>query len=57
VLIYFSNPIKLDILNRMADSLEPGGCLFLSSTESMPSGVLGFNAVRADQTCYYQKAL
>jgi len=35
VLIYFSNSQKLDILARMARILNPGGYLFLGSTESL----------------------
>jgi len=55
VLIYFSNAVKRDIINRMADNLEPGGYLFLSSTESMPIGITSFTTVHAGNTCYYQK--
>ncbi len=55
VLIYFSNAVKRDIINRMADNLEPGGYLFLSSTESMPTGIASFTTVHAGNTCYYQK--
>jgi chemotaxis protein methyltransferase CheR len=35
VLIYFSNDLKKDIVERMADILNPGGYLFLGSTESI----------------------
>ncbi|MES9833212.1 MAG: protein-glutamate O-methyltransferase CheR [Candidatus Thiodiazotropha sp. LLP2] len=35
VLIYFSNELKKDIVDRMADILNPGGYLFLGSTESI----------------------
>jgi chemotaxis protein methyltransferase CheR len=35
VLIYFSAALKGDILNRMAQCLNPGGHLFLGSTESL----------------------
>ena len=35
VLIYFSNDLKRDIINRMARALNPGGHLFLGSTESI----------------------
>jgi chemotaxis protein methyltransferase CheR len=35
VLIYFSPERKRDILERFAHSLNPGGALFLGSTESM----------------------
>lgn len=55
VLIYFSEPVKRDILSRMADNLEPGGYLFLSSTEAMPTGLTGFEAVHTG-TSYFRKA-
>jgi chemotaxis protein methyltransferase CheR len=35
VLIYFSNELKRDILARLARALNPGGYLFLGSTESI----------------------
>jgi chemotaxis protein methyltransferase CheR len=35
VLIYFSNDLKKDIVNRLANALNPGGYLFLGSTESI----------------------
>ncbi|MET0070822.1 MAG: CheR family methyltransferase [Candidatus Thiodiazotropha sp.] len=35
VLIYFSNELKRDIVDRMATALNPGGYLFLGSTESI----------------------
>ncbi|MDJ0808069.1 MAG: CheR family methyltransferase [Gammaproteobacteria bacterium] len=35
VLIYFSHDLKRDIINRMAQVLNPGGYLFLGSTESI----------------------
>jgi chemotaxis protein methyltransferase CheR len=35
VLIYFSNELKQDIVDRMANALNPGGYLFLGSTESI----------------------
>ncbi|MEW8431730.1 MAG: chemotaxis protein [gamma proteobacterium symbiont of Ctena orbiculata] len=35
VLIYFSNELKRDIVDRMANALDPGGYLFLGSTESI----------------------
>lgn len=35
VLIYFSNDLKKDIVERLANVLNPGGYLFLGSTESI----------------------
>lgn len=55
VLIYFAEPVKRDILARMADSLEPGGYLFLSSTEGMPLGLNSFELVRSGLTSYFKK--
>ena len=55
VLIYFSEAVKKDILKRMAASLEPGGYLFLSSTESMPLGLPEFELIRGRRARYYQK--
>lgn len=55
VLIYFSDEIKRDILSRMAASLEPGGYLFLSSTEAMPASIKGFESVRGGRARYFKK--
>ncbi len=55
VLIYFTDEVKQDILCRMAESLEPGGYLFLSSTESMPSSVKGLELVRGKDARYFKK--
>lgn len=46
VLIYFSEDVKRDILRRMAAALEPGGYLFLSSTEAMPADVKEYVPVK-----------
>ena len=56
VLIYFSEQVKRDILVRLADSLEPGGYLFLSSTEAMPSDLNVFETIHSGQTSYFKKA-
>jgi len=55
VLIYFSDEVKRDILARMANSLEPGGYIFLSSTESMPSSISEFAPVRDGRVRYFKK--
>lgn len=57
VLIYFSDEIKRDILTRMTHVLEPGGILFLSSTEVMPLGVSGFELIRGKFSRYYKKLI
>ncbi|PKM10403.1 MAG: hypothetical protein CVV13_13155 [Gammaproteobacteria bacterium HGW-Gammaproteobacteria-3] len=56
VLIYFSEEVKQDILSRMLQVLEPGGILFLSSTEVMPPQVKGFELVRGRYSRYYKKS-
>ncbi len=55
VLIYFSEDVKSDILSRMVESLQPGGYLFLSSTEAMPAAVRQLQAVRGKYARYFQK--
>lgn len=56
VLIYFSDAAKRDILMRMADSLEPGGFLFLSSTETVSAEMNNlYEPVRGANTNYYRK--
>ncbi len=55
VLIYFSAELKRDILSRMVHSLETGGYLFLSSTESMPAISKEFQVVRRGRVCYFKK--
>lgn len=55
VLIYFSDEVKLDILNRMTASLEVGGYIFLSSTESMPASIKNFETVRSGKIRYFKK--
>lgn len=56
VLIYFSDEVKRDILARMVNSLEPGGYLFLSSTESVPMEMTEFKAVRGSRARYFKKS-
>ncbi len=55
VLIYFSDSCKRDILTRMMDSLEVGGVLFLSSTESMPLNMEKFEKQRNGRIQYFKK--
>ncbi len=55
VLIYFSESVKADILKRMAASLNPGGYLFLSSTESMPADLNLFESIRGSRVRYFRK--
>ncbi|MGD2119597.1 MAG: protein-glutamate O-methyltransferase CheR [Chromatiales bacterium] len=46
VLIYFSAEMKFDIINRLANALNPGGYLFLGSTEA-PPGLKDFFEMRS----------
>jgi len=55
VLIYFSDEVKQDILSRMVSSLEPGGYLFLSSTEAMPNSIKNLEVVRDGKARYFKK--
>ena len=55
VLIYFSDEIKKDILIRMVNTLEPGGYIFLSSTESMPASISGLEPVKKGNMRYFKK--
>jgi len=55
VLIYFSAEVKEDILSRMVSLLEPGGYLFLSSTESMPLSIKGVEPIRGGRVRYFRK--
>jgi len=55
VLIYFSDEVKREILRRLAGALEPGGYLFLSSTESVPMDMKIFTPVRGKQARYFKK--
>ncbi len=55
VLIYFSDQVKIDILRRMAEVIELGGYLFLSSTESMPKEITQFEVVKFEGIRYYRR--
>lgn len=55
VLIYFSEQVKRDILTRMIECLEPGGYIFLSSTEAMPSDMQGLESIHTGLTSYFRK--
>ncbi len=55
VLIYFAPERRREILERMTAALNPKGYLFLSSTESLPSGLDGLFPVLAFGVRYYQK--
>ncbi len=54
VLIYFSSDLKRDILRRIAQTLVPGGYLFLGSTETIASYSDEFETVRHQAGIVYQ---
>lgn len=54
VLIYFSRERKLDIIQRMAATLRPGGFLVLGASEAMPLGVDRFAMLRDDAGVMYR---
>lgn len=45
VLIYFENDVKNDLLKRIYDCLEPGGYLFIGTTESIDRSIIPFRYV------------
>ncbi|RXJ72894.1 chemotaxis protein CheR [Veronia nyctiphanis] len=54
VLIYFSPAMKSDVLNRMADSLNPGGYLFLGASESLTGLTDRFDMIRCNPGIVYK---
>jgi chemotaxis protein methyltransferase CheR len=44
MLIYFDQPTKADVINRMVDVLAPGGFLYLGHSEALPGPVPGLKA-------------
>ncbi|MFN2309371.1 MAG: protein-glutamate O-methyltransferase CheR [Gammaproteobacteria bacterium] len=54
VLIYFSSQMKSDILGRMARALNPGGYLFLGSSEAITQYSDEFETVRCPRGSVYR---
>jgi len=54
VLIYFSTGMKRDVLQRMANSLVPGGYLVMGGSESMSNYCDAFEMVRVANGMIYQ---
>ncbi len=54
VLIYFSSEMKADILQRMAQTLNPGGYLFLGGSESPTGYSRDFEMVRLPEGVVYR---
>lgn len=46
VMIYFERPTKTQLLQRIYDAMEPGGYLFIGTTESIDRGSTGFEYVQ-----------
>ncbi|MDT8311051.1 MAG: protein-glutamate O-methyltransferase CheR [Methylophaga sp.] len=55
VLIYFSAQRKVDILTRMAQSLNPGGYLFLGASETISGYSDGFEMQRSPEGVVYRR--
>ena len=54
VLIYFSLPLKKDIINRMSQSLNPGGYLVMGGTESVVNYTDKYESVRYQNGLIYR---
>jgi chemotaxis protein methyltransferase CheR len=54
VLIYFASERKADILNRMAQALNPGGFLFLGASETVMGYSDAFEMKRSASGVYYR---
>ncbi len=54
VLIYFSGELKAQVIDALADCLNPGGYLFLGASESMPSKIQRFEMVRCNPGLVYK---
>lgn len=54
VLIYFSSDLKRDIISRIARALNPGGLLFLGSSESITGHSDEFEMVRSHGGVHYR---
>jgi chemotaxis protein methyltransferase CheR len=54
VLIYFSVDQKAEIINRFAESMNPGGFLFLGSTESLSAHSDRFDMVSSNKAIGYK---
>ena len=46
VLIYFETDVKNELLKRIYDCLEPGGYLFIGTTEAVDRNVIPFRYIR-----------
>ncbi len=55
VMIYFSAELKATLVSRFYEMLQPGGVLFLGSSESMYPLSEKFRTVHAFETTYYVK--
>lgn len=55
VLIYFSAQRKMDILSRMAQSLNPGGYLFLGASETITGYSDAFEMQRSPEGVVYRR--
>ncbi len=54
VLIYFSAPLKMEILRKLHDQLEPGGLLFLGASESIAGAADLFEMIHINPGVIYR---
>ncbi|MBX2860946.1 MAG: protein-glutamate O-methyltransferase CheR [Vampirovibrio sp.] len=57
VAIYFSADFKKDLYAKIATALNPGGYMFLGSSESLMGYSDAFDLLKADHCLYYQKRM
>ena len=55
VLIYFDDSARKKVVNNFYDSLNPGGFLFLGSSESMGRITASFQLLKIDDFLFYRK--
>ena len=55
VLIYFSDELRSNLIQRFSEYLEPGGYLFLGHAESVAKTKLGLEPIVHGDSLYYQK--
>ena len=46
VMIYFDGPTKQELVRKVYDCLEPGGYLFIGTTETLDRGSSDFQIIR-----------
>jgi chemotaxis protein methyltransferase CheR len=54
VAIYFADPDRVNLFNRIGSALEPDGCLIIGSTESLTGSCPQFEPKRYLRSVFYQ---